>query len=238
MKYKRVIVKLSGEALAGSHKSGILETKDVLQISKILIEIANKGIDVGVVIGAGNICRGAILEKVGVDRVTGDKMGMLGTIINSFAIADAIKNLGHKASTLSSIDMTQFCETFDVSVTDKLFKEGNIVVFGGGTGKPFYSTDTCAALRAIEIGADAILMAKNGVDGIYDDNPLINKDAKMFKEITCSEIIRRELKVIDESAARLLMDKDIDVAVFNMANIENFIKVLNGENVGTIIKKG
>lgn len=235
--YSRILVKLSGEALSGNGKNGILDTEALLNTAKAIKSIAEAGSEVSVVIGAGNIARGSIIEKTGIDRVSGDSMGMLGTVINCIALKEALVNLGQKAVVLSAVNVT-FVETYSPELADNYLKEKYVVLFGAGTGKPFFTTDTCATLRAIEIKADAILIAKNGVDGIYSDNPLINKDAYMFKEITCSEIIKRDLKIMDLSAVEMLKDKDIDVRVFNMNNTDNFAKVARGEEIGTTIKKG
>lgn len=235
--YSRILVKLSGEALSGNGKNGILDTEALLNTAKAIKSIAETGSEVSIVIGAGNIARGSIIEKTGIDRVSGDSMGMLGTVINCIALKEALVNLGQKAVVLSAVDVT-FVETYSPELADKYLKEKYVVLFGAGTGKPFFTTDTCATLRAIEIKADAILIAKNGVDGIYSDNPLINKDAYMFKEIACSEIIKRDLKIMDLSAVEMLKDKDIDVRVFNMNNTDNFAKVARGEDIGTTIKKG
>lgn len=235
--YSRILVKLSGEALSGEGQSGILDSEALLNTAKAIKAIVDAGSEVSVVIGAGNIARGSLVEKTGIDRVSGDHMGMLGTVINCIALKEALQNIGQKAVVLSAVNVT-FVETFSKELADKYLKEKYVVLFGAGTGKPFFTTDTCATLRAIEINADAILIAKNGVDGIYSDNPLINKDAYMFKEITCSEIIKRDLKIMDLSAVEMLKDKDIDVRVFNMNNTENFAKVARGENIGTTIKKG
>ena len=238
MKYNRILVKLSGEALSGDGKSGIIDSKALLSTLEVISDIAKTGCEVCIVIGAGNICRGGLVEKTGIDRVTGDKMGMLGTIINSFAISDALNRLGSKSVALSAVKMEEFLETYSPELADKYLKNKYVVVFGGGTGKPFFTTDTCATLRAIETKCDAIFVAKNGVDGIYDDDPRYNKNAKMFKEITCSEIIARNLKVMDLTAIEMLKDQDIDVRVFNMADKNNFVKIINGEDIGTTVKKG
>ena len=238
MKYQRVLVKLSGEALSGDGTSGIIDSKALLATAEALVNIAKLGVEVSVVIGAGNIARGSIVENSGIDRVTGDKMGMLGTIINSFAMSDAVKRLGVDSVVLSAVPMESFTETYSKELADKYLSEKKVVVFGGGTGKPFFTTDTCATLRAIEIKADAIFMAKNGVDGIYNDDPRKNKDAKMYKSISCSEIIAQNLKVMDLTAVEMLKDQNIDVRVFNMSKAENFMKVANGEDVGTTIKRG
>jgi uridylate kinase len=235
--YSRILVKLSGEALSGGKKDGILDSEALLNTAKAIKAMQDEGSEVSVVIGAGNIARGSLIEKTGIDRVGGDYMGMLGTVINCIALKETLVTLGQKAVVLSAVNVT-FTETYSPELADKYLKEKYVVLFGAGTGKPFFTTDTCATLRAIEIKADAILIAKNGVDGIYSDNPLTNKDAYMFKEITCSEIIKRDLKVMDLSAVEMLKDKDIDVRVFNMNNTENFAKVARGEDIGTTIKKG
>ena len=235
--YSRILLKLSGEALSGGRKDGILDSEALLNTAKAVKAIADAGSEVSVVIGAGNIARGSLVEKTGIDRVSGDYMGMLGTVINCIALKEMLITIGQKAVVLSAVDVT-FTETYSPELADKYLKEKYVVLFGAGTGKPFFTTDTCATLRAIEIHADAILIAKNGVDGIYSDNPLTNKDAYMFKEITCSEIIKRDLKVMDLTAVEMLKDKDIDVRVFNMNDTSNFAKVVRGEDIGTTIKKG
>jgi len=239
MKYQRVLVKLSGEALSGDGQSGILDSKALLCTANAIVNIAKLGVQVSIVIGAGNICRGSLVNKnKGIDRVTGDQMGMLGTIINSFAMMDSIRSLGQKAVVLSALKMEQFCETYTPELANKYLNDGYVVIFGGGTGKPFFTTDTCATLRAVEIKANAIFMAKNGVDGIYSDDPRINKEAKMYKTIKCSEIISQNLKVMDLTAVEMLKNQDIDVRVFNMSKPDNFSKIIAGEDVGTTIMKG
>ena len=236
--YSRILLKLSGEALAGAGKSGILDDKALLSTAKAIKGIVDLGTQVSIVVGAGNICRGAMIEKIGINRVTGDYMGMLGTTINCFGLSEALKNLGIKAVVLSAIKIETFCEKYSPKLAEKYMKKGFIVLFAAGTGKPYFTTDTCATMRAIETKCEAILVAKNGVDGVYDDDPRTNKKAKMYKEVTCSEIIKKDLKVMDLTAIKMLIDKDIDVRVFNMAKPENFIKVTRGENVGTVVKKG
>lgn len=235
MKYQRILVKLSGEALSGNGQTGILSSDALLSVAEELAFISKNNVEIAVVIGAGNICRGAILERSGVERVTGDKMGMLGTIINSFALKEALTSLGVKVKILSAVSVKDFVETYDPKTADKYLKEGNIVIFAGGTGKPFYSTDTCAAMRSIEVNVQAILIAKHGVDGVYSDDPRINPQAKFYDRISLCDIIKQNLKVIDLDAAKLLLNKDIDICLFNMADVSNFRRVLNGEQLGTII---
>ncbi len=238
MKYNRVLIKLSGEALSGDGSQGVIHTGALLSCAKVISDIAKSGTEVSIVIGAGNIARGSLVEKTGIDRVTGDKMGMLGTVINSFAVAEAIKKYGVDSVVLSAVHMEDFTPNYTKELADEYLSKKVVVVFGGGTGKPFFTTDTCATLRAIEISADAILIAKNGVDGIYNDDPRYNKDAKMYKSITCSEILEKKLKVMDLTAVEMLKDQNIDVRVFNMADPDNFLRVINGEDVGTTIKRG
>ena len=236
--YRRILVKLSGEALSGESKSGILDSEALLNTCRSIKAIYDEGVQVCIVIGAGNICRGGLIEKTGFDRVTGDYMGMLGTVINSFAIKETLTKLGVKAVVLSAVKMEQFTETYSPELADEYMSKGYVTVFGGGTGKPFFTTDTCATMRAIETKCDAILIAKNGVDGIYDDDPRINKNAKMYTEINCSTIIEKGLKVMDLTAVEMLKDKDVDVCVFNAQNTDNFVKVVRGEKLGTVVKKG
>ena len=235
--YSRILVKLSGEALSGGKKDGILDSEALLNTAKAIKAMQDAGTEVSIVIGAGNIARGSLVEKTGIDRVAGDYMGMLGTVINCIALKETLVSIGQKAVVLSAVDVT-FTETYSPELADKYLKEKYVVLFGAGTGKPFFTTDTCATLRAIEINAGAILIAKNGVDGVYSDDPRTNKDAFMFKEISCSEIIKRDLKVMDLTAVEMLKDKDIDVRVFNMNDSENFSRVARGEKIGTTIKKG
>ncbi len=239
MKYHRVLIKLSGEALSGEGNDGIIDEKALFSIANVIKDIATSGVEVSIVVGAGNICRGSFVSKdKGIERVTADKMGMLGTIINSFALMDALKISGVDAKVLTAIKMEEFAETYSPELADSYLKNKTVVIFGGGTGKPYFTTDTCATLRAIEINSDAILMGKNGVDGIYSDDPRVNKEAKLYKTISCSDIIKQDLKVMDITAVKMLIDKDIDVRVFNMAKPSNFLRVINGEDIGTVIKKG
>ena len=236
--YHRILVKLSGEALSKDGKNGILDNEALFNTCNSLKAIYDQGVQVSVVIGAGNICRGGMIEQKGFDRVTGDYMGMLGTIINSFAIKETLIKLGVKAIVLSGVKVEEFTPSYTPEAADKYLNEGYVVIFGGGTGKPYFTTDTCATLRAIETKCDAILIAKNGVDGIYDDDPRYNKNAKLYDEIHCSTILEKKLKVMDLTAVEMLLDKDIDVCVFNAQNPDNFVKVVKGIRLGTVVKKG
>ena len=194
-KFKRVLLKLSGEALSGEDGYGI--NAEVLHsIAEQITEIAKMGIEVGVVVGGGNIWRGLTGTKKGITRTTGDAMGMLATVINALAISDAVNDCGVKAQAMTATDMEPVAEHYAVRKAKAALEQGNVVVFGGGIGNPFFSTDTTAALRAAEIGADVILMAKT-IDGVYDSDPKVNPEAKRFETITHTEILKYGLKVIE-----------------------------------------
>lgn len=237
-KYNRILIKLSGEALAGDGSHGILSSEALLSTAKSIKKIVDMGVQVSIVNGAGNICRGSLITTANIDRVSGDKMGMLGTVINSFAISEVLKSIGVPSVVLSAVHMPDFAENYSPELAISYLEKGVVTVFGGGTGKPFFTTDTCATMRAIETKCEAIFMAKNGVDGIYDSDPRKNPDAKMFKSIKCSEMIARDLKVMDLTAVKMLIDQNIDVRVFAMKDPDNFVRILNGEDIGTVIMKG
>ena len=231
--YKRVLLKLSGEALSAPDfpfSTEILE-KIALQVK----EIREMGIDVGIVIGGGNICRGKIFEKIGFDRVQADYAGMLATVINAVMFSAELNKVGVPSVAMSAIT-AQYVLDFDKDEANRLIDEGNVIVFGGGYGLPYYSTDTGSAQRAADIGADVILMAKSGVDGVYDSDPDENPDAKKFDELTFDDILRLNLKVIDASAAELCLQNKIEAFVFNMGEEGNIVKAAKGEAVGTVIK--
>lgn len=237
-KYKRIILKLSGEALADKSGKMILEAHRLDNIAEAIKLMVNKGVQVGVVIGAGNIWRGKLAEQIGIDRSTADYMGMLGTIINSMALQSAIEKLGIECRVMSAVEVRAVAEPYIRRKAIRHLEKNRVVIFAGGTGNPYFTTDTTASLRAMEMEAQAILMAKNGVDGVYSDDPEKNPDAKFIPEITYKEMINQNLKVMDPTAASLLMEKNIEINVFNMNDLSNFEKILNGERVGTIIKKG
>lgn len=236
--YKRVIIKLSGEALASSEDSTILDHEKLSHVAKVISSICESGVEVGIVVGAGNIWRGRLAEKIGIEQATADYMGMLGTIINGLAIQSAIEAQGIRCRVMSSINVPQVCEPYIRRKAMSHLKKGIVTIFAGGTGNPYFTTDTTATLRALEVQADAILMAKNGVSGVYDSDPRINKDAKKFDHLTYHEALEKKLGVMDLTALAMLDGKPITVAVFSMADSSNFQKVLAGENVGTIIDNG
>lgn len=237
-KYKRVLLKLSGEALADKKGNAILEALSLNAVSKAIKDMVESGVEVCVVVGAGNIWRGRLAETIGIERSTADYMGMLGTIINALALQSSLENIGVDTRVLTSIEMKQIAEPYIRRKAVSHLKKGRVVIFGGGTGNPYFTTDTTAALRANEINCDAILMAKNGVDGVYSDDPRKNKDATLYTHLTYKEMLQKDLSVMDTTAISLCMNTNIEIRVFNMADLSNFKKVVSGEEVGTIINKG
>ena len=228
---KRVLLKLSGETLSGNGKSICSESlqKVVDEIKSVL----SKKVELSIVVGAGNIWRGAGKE---IDRVSADKMGMLATVMNAIAISEGLKSNGIKSVALAASGVSNFCETFSQAKADKYLKEGYVVVFGGGTGSPFFTTDTTAALRACEIKADILLKATQ-VDGVYTADPKKDPKAKKYDKITYSEAINKNLKIMDISAFLLCMENDIDIYVFDFHKKGNLKKVLNKQKIGTIVSK-
>lgn len=230
-KYKRVVLKLSGEALAG--KNG--ESFDIALMDEISNEISkliSGGVEVAVVIGGGNIIRGASQEWM--NRENADYMGMTATVINSMALAEVLRKNSLKAKVFSAIPMEVVCETYDASAADSHLKSGEVVVLGGGTGKPYVTTDTTATLRAKELNCECVLKATK-VDGVYDDDPVKNPSAKRFDKISFDEALERGLKVMDEKAFKMAKDVNIHIIVFNMFEKDNIVKVLQGKDVGTVV---
>ena len=234
LKYKRILLKLSGEALAGGDKYGINSDTLELFCQKIL-SLSQKGIEVGIVVGGGNIFRGIQGAKKGIDRAKGDSMGMLATTINAIAIQSMIEQLGGKSKVLTSTLMEPFAERFSQNRANTALRDGYIVIFSGGTGNPFFTTDSAAALRGVEIKAD-ILLKGTKVDGIYDKDPVKYLDAVKFDEISFDETIRRKLKVMDLTAFALCSENALPILVFDMTNPENLEKIINGEKIGTLVK--
>lgn len=236
IKYKRIILKLSGEALA--NKDGtILNPEKLNVIAEAVKAMHEQGVEIGIVIGAGNIFRGKISSKIGVDRTNGDYMGMLGTIINCIALSSALEKIGVTTRVMSAVEVNKIAEPYIYKKAIAHLNCNKVVLFAGGTGNPYFTTDTCASLRALEINADAILMAKNNVDGVYDSDPKLNKNAKFLKTLTFKEVIDRNLAVMDQTSITMLMGQNITIRVFNMENAENFMKVIHGEDIGTTIKE-
>ena len=235
--YKRVLLKLSGEAL----KEGsdlILSAEALENMAQMVKSIHDSGVQICIVIGAGNIWRGKIAKDAGMDQYEADYMGMMGTVINAVALGAKLKVLGVDSLVTSAIGpVPEVNVPYSVEVADKAMNEGKVVFLSGGTGKPYCTTDTAAAMRAVELNVDAILMGKNGVEGVYDKDPRSNSDAKFFSVITYNEMIKLNLQIMDQSALELIKDKDIKVRVFRM-DAANFIKAAKGENVGTVCQKG
>ena len=228
---KRVLLKLSGEALAGT-SGDIYDNTFVDKVASSLVECVNLGYEIAVVVGAGNIWRGR--QGGDMDRVLADRMGMLATVINSICLSDAIVRAGGKARVLSSVAMPPFADGYSGELADAALKAGEVVIFGGGLGVPFLSTDTAGAVRAREISADAMLMAKN-VDYVYTDDPRKNPDAKRLTEVKASEVLAMNLKAIDATATAFCLSTDMPIRIFGLKNPEDIVKAVRGEVDGTVI---
>lgn len=237
MKYKRVLLKLSGEALAGSKGSGI-DADTVQNIAKQIKEAKDLGVEIAIVCGGGNIWRGKVGSEMGMERTSADYMGMLATCMNGLAIQSALEREGVDTRLMTSIEMKQVAEPYIRRRAVRHLEKGRIVIFGAGLGRPFFTTDTTAALSAAEIGAEVILAAKNGVDGVYSADPRLDPTATMYDEITYMEIINKQLKVMDTTAITLCMENNIDLCVFNMSVQGNIAKAVSGEVIGTTITGG
>lgn len=231
--YKRVLLKLSGEALAGEKGFGI-GNEIVNEIAQSVKDLHNLGVQISIVVGGGNFWRGRSSE--GMDRTTADYMGMLATVINSLAMQDALENIGISTRVQTAIEMRQIAEPYIRRKAMRNLEKGRVVIFAAGTGNPYFSTDTAAALRAAEIEADVILLAKK-VDGVYDSDPNLNPNAKKFDRLSYMEVLKRELKVMDTTATSLCMDNKIPIRVFGLDNPQNIIDIVLGKNIGTIVEE-
>lgn len=233
----RYIIKLSGEALAGENKVGI----DPVMVNKIASEIKEAilsiDVEIAIIVGGGNIWRGVTASKLGMERASADYMGMLATVMNALALQNALESIGVATRTMTSMEMPAVAEPYIRRKAIHHLEKGLVVIFGGGTGNPYFSTDTTAALRAAEIGASKIFMAKNGVDGVYDSDPKENKNAKKYESLTHSDILYNGLKIMDLTAATLCSENDIDIQVFDMNVKGNIKRAINNEKIGTIITK-
>lgn len=232
LKYKRVLIKLSGEALAGQNKTGIND-EVVLNITSKIKEIADMGVEVGIVVGGGNFWRGRTSEKM--DRVTADHMGMLATLMNSLALSDALEQHGAVTRVMSAVDVRQMAEPYIRKRAVRHLEKGRIVIFACGTGNPYFSTDTGAALRATEIGAD-VFMKATMVDGVYDKDPKVYPDAVKYEHVSHDEVLRLNLKVMDATAAALCRDNHTSILVFSMEDPQNIVRIIQGENLGTLVE--
>lgn len=232
-KYTRVILKLSGEALAGNKGFGI-DPDTAISIGEQIREIISLGVQVGIVVGGGNFWRGIAGSAKGMDRATADYIGMMATVMNSLALQDALENLNVDTRVLTAIEMREIAEPYIRRRALRHLEKSRVVIFGAGTGNPYFSTDTCAALRAAEIEAEAILMAKQ-VDGVYDSDPVKNPDAKKYNELSYIDVLNQGLKVMDSTATSLCMDNNLPIIVFNLNERGNIKKVVMGENIGTYV---
>ena len=232
--YKRVVIKISGEALAGEKKTGF-DFDFVTKVCQTVKRCAEMGVETSIVIGADNFWRGVKDGAGKVERVSADRMGMLGTAMNCLAVADVFKQIGADARVQTAVDIQGVGERYSTQKSIEYMEKGSIVLFACGTGQPFFSTDTAAVLRAAEIHADAILLAKN-IDGVYSDDPRKNPDAVKFDEISYDEVLARHLAVMDTTATSLAMDNSIPVIVFGLAEPENIVRVLQGEKIGTTVR--
>lgn len=233
--YKRVLLKLSGEALSGNEKNFDNEVLHSLALE--IKEALDLGIEIAVVVGGGNFIRGKTLAEIGMDRVQGDYMGMLATIINALAIQASLEAVGIDTRVQTSIEMEKVAEPFIQRRAIRHLEKGRVVIFGGGTGSPYFSTDTTAALRASEIRADVILMAKNGVDGVYSADPKKDPAAVKYDHLTYMDLLNQGLQVMDSTATSMCMDNNMELMVFNMNEKGNIVRAMKGEKIGTIINK-
>lgn len=232
--YKRVLLKLSGEALASAESPF---EPDVLQpLALQLKKVVESGTQVAIVVGGGNIIRGKFASKLGLPRVQADKMGMLGTLLNALALQGACDQIGLNSVVQCAIEAPRVCELIDARKAIRYLEQGTIVIFAGGTGNPYFSTDSGAALRAAETNCEVILLAKNGVDGVYSDDPRKNPNAVKYDELTYDEMLDKNLQVIDTTAASMCRDTKIGAIVFNMNNLDNISAVCSGEKLGTVVK--
>ncbi|MEK4424458.1 UMP kinase [Solibacillus sp. FSL K6-1523] len=234
--YKRVVIKLSGEALAGDLGFGF-SPEVIKSIAGEIKEVIDLGVEVALVVGGGNIWRGKIGAEMGMERANADYMGMLGTVMNALALQDSLENLGVPTRVQSSIVMTQVAEPYIRRKAVRHLEKSRVVIFAAGTGNPYFSTDTTAALRAAEINADAILMAKNNVDGVYSADPKLDPTAVKYDTLTYLDVIQQGLQVMDSTASTLCMDNDIKLVVFNLSEQGNIKRAVMGEKIGTVVRR-
>jgi uridylate kinase len=232
--FRRVLVKLSGEALLGGLEYGT-DPQRLEEVAGQIRTVRDRGVEVAVVVGAGNIYRGMTGAAEGMDRATADYMGMLATLLNALPLQDALEKMGVQTRVQSAIHVEEVAEPYIRRRADRHLEKGRVVIFAAGTGNPFFTTDTAAALRATEIRAEAILMAKNGVDGVYSSDPRTDPAAELIRQITYMEAIRRELKVMDATALALCMENSMPIHVFDMNTDGNIDRIVCGEQVGTVV---
>ena len=234
-KYKRVLYKLSGEALAGGKGFGI-DSEVVTKITSQIVEVVKQGVDVAIVVGGGNIWRGKTGEELGMERATADSMGMLATVMNSLALQDALEQKGVDTRVLTSVEMKEMAEPYIRRRAIRHLEKGRVAIFAAGIGNPYFSTDTTAALRAKEIGAEAILMGKNGVDGVYSADPKLDSTATKYDKLSYMDIMNKGLTIMDSTAITFCMDNHLPIIVFSIDDAENIVKVVSDSNLGTTIE--
>jgi len=232
--FSRILLKLSGEALMGDREHGT-DPERVAAIARQIAAVREQGVEIAVVVGAGNIYRGLAGAAAGMDRATADYMGMLATVLNALTLQDALEKLGAHTRVQSAITVQEVAEPYIRRRAMRHLEKGRVVIFAAGTGNPFFTTDTAAALRAVEIHAEAILMAKNGVEGVLSADPRVNPDAELIPDITHMEAIQRQLRVMDATALTLCMENGLPIYVFNMDDERNIDRIVSGERVGTLV---
>ncbi len=238
MSKRRIMIKLSGEALAGETGIGV-DPKKVKEIANEIKAAYDLGQNqIGIIVGGGNIFRGKLADEMGIERSSADYMGMIGTIVNALALQNSLEAIGVQTRVMTSINIPEVAEPYIRRKALSHFEKDRVVIFGGGTGNPYFSTDTTSALRAAELGASIIYMAKNGTDGVYDKDPRKFKDSIKYNQLTHKEILNNSLNVMDSTAAALCYDNDIDIYVFDMNQPGNIKKAILGENIGTLIRNG
>ena len=234
-KYKRVLYKLSGEALAGGKGFGI-DSEVVNKITSQIVEVVKQGVEVAIVVGGGNIWRGKTGEELGMERATADSMGMLATVMNSLALQDSLEQKGVDTRVLTSVEMKAMAEPYIRRRAIRHLEKGRVAIFAAGIGNPYFSTDTTAALRAKEIGAEAILMGKNGVDGVYSADPKLDSSATKYDKLSYMDIMNKGLTIMDSTAITFCMDNHLPIIVFSIDDAENIVKVVSDSNLGTTIE--
>lgn len=232
MMYKRVLLKMSGEAIKGHTAFGI-DPNTLKNIAQQIKSVHSLGVQIGIVVGGGNIWRGKTASDIGMERAQADYMGMLATVMNGLAVQDALEHVGVETRVLSALEIKEVAEPYIRRRAIRHLEKGRVCIFVGGIGSPYFSTDTASVLRATEIDADVILMAKNKIEGVYDADPRTNPDAKLFEQITFTEVVNRNLGVMDSTAATLCRDNKMELIVFNMDSDANIIRAVNGEKIGT-----
>ena len=233
-RFKRVLLKLSGEAFAGEQGYGI-DPETISGIAREIADVMNDGTQVAVVVGGGNILRGAVASGRGMERATADYAGMLATVINALALQDAIEKHGIESRVQTALTITQVAEPFIRRRAIRHLEKGRVVILAGGTGNPYVTTDTASALRALELGADAVLMAKNGTDAVYDSDPRTNPDAKPYRTVSYDEALEKKLRVMDLTALTMCMDNNVPILVFDMNVHGNIARAVSGEEIGTYV---